>query len=96
MGIRHLETYLSKGVPNQYCWQVSIKKLADEFKDKTGRNPVIVVDGAYSLRMIHIWSGEEDWMLGGQMKNFVKAMRNFVSAFEVSYHHRIFRIREVF
>jgi hypothetical protein len=96
MGIYRLESYLEKDLPNQYCWQVSIKKLADEFRDQTGRDPMMVVDGSYSLRTIYVQSDEE-WMQGGQMKAFVKAMKNFISAFEVRYRHRTLpRFREVF
>jgi hypothetical protein len=82
MGVYGLETYLTKGAPKGCCEKVNIKEKADEYRRETGKVPVVVVDGSNCLRRIYHPNGDE-WMLGGQIKDFVEAMENFVAAFKV-------------
>ncbi|PSN33202.1 hypothetical protein C0J52_23309 [Blattella germanica] len=81
MGIMRLEKYLEKDVPNGYCSRVSIQDLAQKYQEDTGKVPVMIVDGAYCLRTVYKEMRHE-WFLGGQLKEFVAALKQFVGAFE--------------
>jgi hypothetical protein len=85
MGVFRLQTFLDRDVPNEFCWEVSVKELADEYRNETGRDPVVVADGSNCLRWICSYSRDE-WILGGQVKEFVENMKNFVAAFQVIHH----------
>jgi hypothetical protein len=84
MGVYRLQKFLDQDVPNEYCWQVNVKELADEYRNETGREPVVIVDGPICVKRIYDYKGHE-WMLGGQVMEFVEDMKNFVAAFEVMY-----------
>ncbi|XP_021923344.1 constitutive coactivator of peroxisome proliferator-activated receptor gamma-like isoform X1 [Zootermopsis nevadensis] len=81
MGVFRLQTFLDRDVPNEYCWEVSVKELADEYRNETGTDPVVIADGSNCLRSIHDTATDE-WILGGQVKEFVQDMKNFVAAFQ--------------
>jgi hypothetical protein len=82
MGVYRLETYLTRGRHEGCCERVNIKQKADEYRAETGKVPVAIVDGSNCLRRIYHPNGDE-WILGGQIKEFVEAMGDFVAAFKV-------------
>ena len=85
MGVRWLQTFLRKDAPNEYCWEVDVKELADEYRNETGREPVVLVDGQNCFRSPCLCSCEtEELLLGGQMQEFINTMKNFVAAFKVN------------
>ena len=84
MGVCRLTTFLIKDLPNKYCWEVDVKKLAEEYVTETGKKPVVLVDGSNCFRSECLCSCKTDeWMLGGQLQEFIKTMKHFVAAFEV-------------
>jgi hypothetical protein len=79
-----LQKFLQTGVPNGYCWQVDVKKLADDYRKETGREPVVLIDLRNCLRSPCLRSCTKDeLLLGGQMQEFINTMKNFVAAFQV-------------
>jgi hypothetical protein len=83
MGVSGLQKFLQTGVPNEYCWEVDVKKLADEYRNETGREPVVLIDGPNCLRSPCLRScARDELLLGGQMQEFIKTMKNFVAAFQ--------------
>ena len=84
MGVHGLQTFLQKNAPNEYCKEVDVKELAAAYKDETGREPVLLVDGYNCLRHPSFFGcNREDKLLGGQMQEFIKSMKDSVAAFEV-------------
>ena len=85
MGVHGLQTFLQNGAPNEYCKKVDVKELATAYKRETGKDPVLVVDGNNCARCASSLFGcnREDKLLGGQMQEFIKAMKDFVTAFKV-------------
>lgn len=84
MGVHGLQTFLQKDAPNEYCKEVDVKELATAYKRETGKDPVLLVDGYNYLRNASLCGCDrEDKLLGGQMQEFIKAMKAFVAAFEV-------------
>lgn len=67
-----------------------MKKLTDEYRKKTGREPVMIDDGTNFLRKIYDCSRDE-CILGGQVREFVADMKNFVAAFQVSLRQTFWR-----
>lgn len=49
------------------------------FRQQTGRQPVIVVDGSSCVRELY---GSLEWVHGGQLKEFGYKLQSFVKAFE--------------
>jgi hypothetical protein len=85
MGVYGLPKFLKKDAPNEYCKEVDVKELAAAYKRETGKEPVLVVDGYNCLRSASLFvCNTEDKLLGGQMQEFVKAMKECVAAFEVT------------
>ncbi|PNF27038.1 hypothetical protein B7P43_G10404, partial [Cryptotermes secundus] len=78
MGVRGLQTYIENYCPDA-CYEVNIKDLIDTYRRETGRQPVIVVDGSCCIRHLY---GSLEWILGGQLKEFVEKLQNFVKALE--------------
>jgi hypothetical protein len=84
MGVIGLQTFLQKNAPNECCKEVDVKELAAEYKRETGKEPVLLVDGYNCLRSVSLFGfNTEDRLLGGQMQEFIKAMKDSVAAFEV-------------
>ena len=84
MGVNGLLTFLRKNVTDKYCKEVHVQELAAEYKRETGKDPVLLVDGYNCLRSASLFGcNTEDKLLGGQMQEFFKAMKDFVAAFEV-------------
>jgi len=84
MGVHGLQTFLQKNVCNEYCKEVDVKELAAEYKRETGKDPVLLVDGYNCLRRPSFFGrNTEDKLLGGQMQEFIRAMKDSVAAFEV-------------
>nr|XP_018913345.1 PREDICTED: constitutive coactivator of peroxisome proliferator-activated receptor gamma-like [Bemisia tabaci]XP_018913352.1 PREDICTED: constitutive coactivator of peroxisome proliferator-activated receptor gamma-like [Bemisia tabaci] len=79
MGVRGLQTFIEDYSPPECFALVSIKQLVEEFRAETGElNPKIVFDGSSTMRFIY---GDLDWVSGGQIKQFLKKIEDFVKAF---------------
>jgi dissimilatory sulfite reductase (desulfoviridin) alpha/beta subunit len=86
MGVHGLQAFLQKNASDEYCKKVDVKELAAEYKRETGKEPAVLVDGYNCLRSASLFGfNTEDRLLGGQMQEFIKAMKDFVAAFEVIY-----------
>lgn len=48
------------------------------------QDPVIVVDGSCCFRKLY---GELDWVCGGQYKEYVDVITNFIDGFESEHNH---------
>jgi len=84
MGAYGLMTFLQKNASNEYCKEVDVKELAAEYKRETGKDPVLLVDGCNCLRRPSFFGrNTEDKLLGGQLQEFMKTVKNAVAAFEV-------------
>jgi hypothetical protein len=84
MGVHGLLTFLQKNVSNEYCKEVDVKELAAAYKRETGKDPLLLVDGYNCLRSASLFRyNTESKLLGGQMQEFIKAMKDSVAAFEV-------------
>jgi hypothetical protein len=91
MGVDGLQTFLQKNASNEYCKEVDVKELAAQYKRETGKEPVLLVDGNNCLRSESLFGfNTEDKLLGGQMQEFIKAMKDLVAAFEVIYDDSAF------
>ncbi|XP_047001573.1 uncharacterized protein LOC124619310 [Schistocerca americana] len=75
MGISGLFGFVVKG---KFYKVVDLQKIAEEFKKKSGEDPVIAVDG--SACMWHIYE-PLDFLRGGQYKKFRDYCANFVQRF---------------
>jgi hypothetical protein len=83
MGVRGLQSFLQKNA-YECCMQVDVKELAAEYKLETGKDPVLLVDGLNCLRSASLFGrNTEDKLLGGQMQEFIRAMKDFLAAFKV-------------
>ncbi|KAK3910504.1 Constitutive coactivator of peroxisome proliferator-activated receptor gamma [Frankliniella fusca] len=78
MGVRRLQTFLEQHCP-EACYEVSIPDIAEEYRQRFNRDPVIVVDGSCCFRTLY---GGLDWVCGGQYKEYVKRVTNFFDSFE--------------
>jgi hypothetical protein len=72
MDVFRLQSFLERHHPNKYCWEVDVKNLAEQYKNETGRQPVMIVDGNSFLRKISECSGYK-LILGGQISEFLDA-----------------------
>ncbi|KAJ9580161.1 hypothetical protein L9F63_004178, partial [Diploptera punctata] len=79
MGVKGLQTYIENFCPDA-CYQVSIRDLIYTYRRETEREPVIVVDGSSCLR--YLYQGVSDWVLGGQLKEYIEMLKKFVNAFQ--------------
>ena len=85
MGVHGLQRFLQNGAPNEYCRKVNVKELAAAYRDETGREPVLLVDGLNCLRSACLCSFKtEDLLLGGQIQDFINNMKDFLAAFQVT------------
>jgi len=84
MGVHGLQTFLQKDAPNEYYKEVDVKELATAYKRETGKDPVLLVDGNNCIRNGSLYGRiRQDVFMGGQLQEFIKAMKDFVAAFEV-------------
>jgi hypothetical protein len=81
MSVFRLQSFLEWDVPNEYCREVDVKVLAEQYKNETGGEPVMIVDGNSFLRKISECSCYK-LMLEGQISEFLDAIKNFVAAFQ--------------
>lgn len=83
MGVHRLQTFLQKYARKECCKEADVKELSDAYKRETGKDPVLVVDGNNCLRSASLCGrNSQDVLLGGQMQEFIKTMKDFVAAFE--------------
>ncbi|XP_069696026.1 constitutive coactivator of peroxisome proliferator-activated receptor gamma-like isoform X1 [Periplaneta americana] len=80
MGVHRLQTFLKTDVSNVCYRNVDIKTLAAQYRQETGKQPLMVVDGSNCVRKIYM-AKDNGWVLGGDMLDFIKEMKSFVSAF---------------
>ncbi|KAK4306303.1 hypothetical protein Pmani_021854 [Petrolisthes manimaculis] len=73
MGVRGLQSFLESHC-GQACYNINIGKVADEYTKKTGKTPLIVVDGMSCLRKLY---GKLNWICGGQWKGYVDHIQEF-------------------
>ena len=85
MGVLGLQKFLKKNVRNEYCRDVDVKELAAAYRDETGRESVLLVDGWNCLKSGCLCCFKpEELLMGGQMQEFVNKMKDFVAAFQVT------------
>jgi hypothetical protein len=85
MGVHGLETFLRKDASKECYKKVDVKELAAAYRDETGREPVMLVDGHNCLRSPCLCRFKtKELMLGGQMQEFINDMKHFVVAFQVT------------
>ncbi|XP_064098859.1 constitutive coactivator of peroxisome proliferator-activated receptor gamma-like [Macrobrachium nipponense] len=73
MGVRGLQSFL-EGHCGQACYSVNLGKVADDYQKRTGKAPLIVVDGMSCLRKLY---GRLNWICGGQWKGYVDHIQEF-------------------
>lgn len=78
MGVRRLQTFLERYCP-EACYEVDIQEIANEYRQKYNRDPVIVVDGSGCHTKLY---GKMDWICGGQFKEFSDIINFFFDSFE--------------
>ena len=77
MGVKGLKTYMLKSEPKA-GWTVSLGKLAREYKNHTGLDPVLVVDGNSFVFKLH---GGLNGTLGGQFIQYKEKIKSVVDHF---------------
>jgi hypothetical protein len=91
MGVHGLQTFLRKDAPNECYKEVDVKELAAAYRDETGREPVMLVDGHNCLRITSLYRFKtKELLLGGQMQEFINDMKDFVAAFQVTENPNVF------
>ncbi|XP_045132827.1 LOW QUALITY PROTEIN: constitutive coactivator of peroxisome proliferator-activated receptor gamma-like [Portunus trituberculatus] len=73
MGVRGLQSFMESHC-GQACYSVNIGKVADEYQKRTGKTPLIVVDGMSCLRKLY---GKLNWICGGQWKGYIEHIQDF-------------------
>lgn len=73
MGVRGLQSFL-EGHCGQACYSVNLGRVADEYHKRTGKTPLLVIDGMSCLRKVY---GRLNWICGGQWKGYVEHMQDF-------------------
>jgi len=85
MGVLGLQKFLLKDAPNEYCWEVDVEELAAAFRDETGTETVLLVDGWNCPRSACLCCfTTEELLLGRQMRTFINNMKDFLAAFQVT------------
>lgn len=62
---------------------VKIATLARAFKERTGRNATVVVDGNQIMYRLYENCSEVEWLMGGQLKELETRTVDFIRAFKV-------------
>ena len=76
MGIRGLLQY-TKAQPSAY-YEVDMRELS-AIKRREGKEPVVILDGFVCGTYIY---GDLDWMCGGQYKEYLDKLKQFMKSFE--------------
>jgi hypothetical protein len=67
------------------CKEVDVKELAAAYRDETGREPVLLVDGHNCLRSMCLCCFKtEELLLGGQMQELINNTKYLLAAFHVT------------
>ncbi|KAF6731172.1 Constitutive coactivator of peroxisome proliferator-activated receptor gamma [Oryzias melastigma] len=77
MGVKGLQSFMERCCPDA-CVTVNLREMARQHAAKTQQDPTLVVDGMASL--CH-WYSCEDWVCGGQWKEYMEILKNWVDAF---------------
>ncbi|KAM9316154.1 constitutive coactivator of peroxisome proliferator-activated receptor gamma [Gastrophryne carolinensis] len=78
MGIKGLQGFVQNSCSN-VCTMVSLKSIADMHQSAhPGCTPTIVVDAMCCLRT---WYTPNDWVHGGQWKEYLSSLKDFIAAF---------------
>ncbi|RXG58961.1 Constitutive coactivator of peroxisome proliferator-activated receptor gamma [Armadillidium vulgare] len=86
MGVRGLQSYLESHCASA-CYSVNLGKLAEEYQRKTGRVPLVVIDGMSCLRKLY---GKLIWICGGQWLGYIEHMDNFVKKMRANNINMVF------
>ncbi|XP_076068067.1 constitutive coactivator of peroxisome proliferator-activated receptor gamma-like isoform X2 [Oratosquilla oratoria] len=78
MGVRGLQTFLESHC-GAACYSVNMGKVAEEYHKRTGKDPIIIVDGMSCLRKLY---GKLNWICGGQWKGYIDHIRHFIKSLE--------------
>ncbi|XP_077999849.1 constitutive coactivator of peroxisome proliferator-activated receptor gamma-like isoform X1 [Glandiceps talaboti] len=79
MGVKGLQGYIEKCCP-QAMVKVSLTTIGHRYFRQHGKPAVLVVDGMSCLRMIY--HPGIAWVYGGQWKQYIEQLENFLKAFE--------------
>ncbi|XP_038598732.1 constitutive coactivator of peroxisome proliferator-activated receptor gamma isoform X1 [Tachyglossus aculeatus] len=78
MGVRGLQGFVENACPGARV-EVSLRDVAEEYRSShPGRTPVLVVDAPGCLRH---WYSPESWVCGGQWREYLSVLRDFIEAF---------------
>ncbi|XP_018412551.1 PREDICTED: constitutive coactivator of peroxisome proliferator-activated receptor gamma [Nanorana parkeri] len=81
MGVKGLQSFVQNACPRA-CSIVSLKSLANGHKSSHPElTPTIVVDAMGCLRT---WYTPNDWIHGGQWKEYLSSLEHFIAAFEAA------------
>jgi hypothetical protein len=73
---------LQNDAANECCKEVDVKELAAAYRNETGREPMLLVDGRNCLRSTCLCCFKtEELLLGGQMQKFINNMKDFLAAY---------------
>uniref|UniRef100_A0A8C7Y2S8 Family with sequence similarity 120 member B n=1 Tax=Oryzias sinensis TaxID=183150 RepID=A0A8C7Y2S8_9TELE len=77
MGVKGLQSFMERCCP-EACVTVNLREMARRHAAQTQQDPTLVVDGMACL--CH-WYSCEDWVCGGQWKEYVDVLKSWVDAF---------------
>ncbi|OXB65382.1 hypothetical protein ASZ78_017112 [Callipepla squamata] len=81
MGIKGLQGFVTRVCPDA-CRTVDLKELAEKHRiDHPDVLPVIVVDAMSCVRR---WYTPESWVCGGQWREYLTILENFIEAFKAA------------
>lgn len=81
MGVQGLNSFMENCCP-EICVKVDLKKMAvDHINAHPGSTPTLVVDGMACVRQ---WYSCQAWVHGGQWKEYMHILNEFVSAFSAA------------
>ncbi|KAG9344349.1 hypothetical protein JZ751_011018 [Albula glossodonta] len=78
MGVKGLQGFVDNAIPRA-CIQVDLREMAEQHRlAQPGQVPTLVVDGMACLRM---WYRCQAWVQGGQWREYLHLLEEFVGAF---------------
>ncbi|RMC12701.1 hypothetical protein DUI87_10226 [Hirundo rustica rustica] len=78
MGVRGLQGFVARVCPDA-CQTVDLREMAEKHRiDHPGSPPVIVVDAMSCVRR---WYTPEYWVCGGQWREYLTVLQDFINAF---------------
>ncbi|KAI1894618.1 hypothetical protein AGOR_G00117620 [Albula goreensis] len=78
MGVKGLQGFVDNAIPRA-CIQVDLREMAEQHRlAQPGQVPTLVVDGMACLR---IWYRCQAWVQGGQWREYLHLLEQFVGAF---------------